>query len=279
MNDHLQAVSRVYGPETWDLYDVLDRSIDPRGPDVMHAWAAEHLRPESVILDVGCRDAAHLIRLVQASGASGAGVDPVHRLAEQARHAVTEARLDDRIEIVEGVVQDLPYPDDHFDLVWCREVLEVVDPLEAALSEVARVLRADGHVLVYTCFATDLLEPKEAATVLERSLATVSANLVQRTVEDAFVQAGLAVTRRDVIGTEWREYTEERTKPVSEALLRLARLRRQRDRIVEEVGQDIYDHVQASLHWLVYQFLGKLQPTMYLLRKPDPRKRKAVRRA
>jgi len=117
MDDHLQALSRVYGPETWELYDFLDRSIDPRSPDVMDAWAAEHLAPGSVILDVGCRDAVHLIRLVQASGATGVGVDPVDRLVHQARDAVTDAGLDDRIEIVQGVMQNLPYPDDHFDLV------------------------------------------------------------------------------------------------------------------------------------------------------------------
>jgi len=94
---------------------------------------------------------------------TGAGVDPVDRLVRQARHAVTEAGLDDRIEIVRGVMQNLPYPDHHFDLVWCRDVLAVVDPLEAALSEAAQVLRRGRHVLVYTDFATDRLEPKEAA--------------------------------------------------------------------------------------------------------------------
>ncbi len=54
---------------------------------------------------------------------------------------------------------------------------------------------------------------------------------------------------------------------MSQALLRLARLRRQREAIVERFGLDIYDHVEANLHWLVYEFLGKLQPTMYILRK------------
>ena len=61
MEDHLQKISRVYGPETWDVYDVLDRSLHPRGPDVMLTLATELVTPASVVLDVGCRDAAHLI--------------------------------------------------------------------------------------------------------------------------------------------------------------------------------------------------------------------------
>jgi SAM-dependent methyltransferase len=266
LDDHLRGVSRVYGPETWDLYEVLDQSIGPRGPDVMHDWASEHLTPQSVILDAGCRDAVHLIRLVQASGATGIGIDPVGRLVEKARNAVAEAALDDRVQIIQGVLQDLPYPDDHFDLVWCRDVLELVEGLEDALAQVARVLKPGGYAAVYTVFATDQLERKEVA-LLERNLAIVPANLIEQTVEDAFAGARLTVARKDVIGTEWREFAEERSQPVSKDLLRLARLRRQSSRIVEEVGQDIYDHVQSNLHWGVYQFLGKLQPTLYLLRK------------
>jgi hypothetical protein len=64
---------------------------------------------------------------------------------------------------------------------------------------------------------------------------------------------------------EWREHAEERTQPVSRALLRLSRLRRQRDELVAEHGQDIYDHIETNLHWEVFQFLGKLQPVVYVL--------------
>ena len=78
----------------------------------------------------------------------------------------------------------------------------------------------------------------------------------------------IEVAVKDAIGTEWREYAEERTRPVSRDLLRLARLRRQRDRIVADAGEEIYRHIESTLHWAVYQFLGKLLPTIYVLRKP-----------
>lgn len=266
MDDHLRAVSRVYGPETWDVYELLDRSLDPRGPELMLARAAEHLTPASVVLDVGCRDASFLIQLVRATGASGVGIDPLERFVERAREAVAEASLDSRIQIVQGVMQDLPWPDGSFNVVWCRDVIEVVEALEPAIAEVARVLEPGGHVMLYTVFATDGLEPKEAA-LLAQNLAVVPANLVEERVEAAFSRAGLAVACKDVIGTEWREYAEERTGPVSRDLLRLARLRRQRDRIVQDAGEEIYGHIESNLHWLVFQFLGKLLPTLYVLRK------------
>jgi ubiquinone/menaquinone biosynthesis C-methylase UbiE len=264
--DHLRAVSRVYGRETWEVYDLLDQSLEPRGPETMLALAIERLTPASAVLDVGCRDASHLIELVRATGASGVGLDPVGRLAERARTAVGEAGLAERIEIVEGVMQHIPFPDGSFDLVWCRDVIMVVDDLDAGVAEMARVLRPAGHLVVYTVFATDRLEPKEAE-LLGQSLANVADNLVEANVEASFQRSSLEVVLKDEIGTEWREYAEERSQPTSQALLRLARLRRQRDQIVEQAGEDIYAHIESNLHWLVYQFLGKLLPTIYVLRK------------
>jgi ubiquinone/menaquinone biosynthesis C-methylase UbiE len=267
-DDHLQGVSRVYGPETWEVYDLLDQSLDPRGPETMLALGIERLTPASRILDVGCRDASHLIELVRASGATGVGLDPVSGLVKQARKAVAEMDLNDRIEVVEGVMQHIPFPDSSFDLVWCRDVIEVVEELAAGIAEIARVLRPGGHLIVFTVVATERLEPKETQMLLGQSLAVVPGNLVEENMEDAFRGAGLAIVVKDEIGTEWREYAEEQSHPASQALLRLARLRRQRDRIIEQAGKDIYGHIEANLHWLVYQFLGKLLPTIYVLRKP-----------
>jgi hypothetical protein len=121
-------------------------------------------------------------------------------------------------------------------------------------------------MLVYTTFASDRLTAQEAE-LLNRHLGNVPANLVQQNAEAAFVQAGFMIERTDPIGTEWREYLEEQRGTVSRALLRLSRLRRQRDALVPRVGQEIYDHVEANLHWEVFQFLGKLLPTVYVLRR------------
>jgi ubiquinone/menaquinone biosynthesis C-methylase UbiE len=268
IDPHLQAVSRVYGPETWDVYELLDRSLEPAGPDAMLALATERLTPESVVLDVGCRDASHLIELVQRSGATGVGIDPIGRLVERAHDAVAAAGLTARIRIVEGTMQALPFRDAAFDLVWCRDVIELVEDLGAGIKEIARVLRPGGHLIVFTVFATDRLEPQERELLLGQNLAAVAENLVRKNVEAAFSAAGLVVVVDDEIGTDWREYAEERTQPVSRDLLRLARLRRRRDSIVEHAGAEIYGHIESNLHWSVYQFLGKLLPAVYVLGKP-----------
>lgn len=262
---HVANLSRVYSTETWSVYDLLDRSLDPRGPDWLLDRAGQLLAPGAAVLDFGCRDAYHLIRLVRDNDITGVGIEPVAVHVERARAAVTEAQLDQRIQIVHGTMEDCIFPDGHFDLVWCRDVLAQVDPLVPALRQAARVLRPDGCMLVYTTVATDLLEAGEVA-MLSRHLGNVASNLAERTSEAAFDAAGLAIEDRDEIGSEWHEYLEERTQPVSRTLLRLSRLRRQRESITANHGEDIYRHIEANLHWEVFLLLGKLRPIVYLLR-------------
>jgi len=167
----------------------------------------------------------------------------------------------------EGVIHDLPYGDGHFDLVWCRDVLEQVDDLAGGLREVVRVMKSGARMVVFTVFATDLLDERDWA-MLRRHLGYVEGNLDRELTEAAFARAGLDIERVEVIGTEWREYAEERAQPVSRALLRLSRLRRQRDDLVRDHGVEVFEHIEANLHWEVFQFLGKLLPTVYVLVRP-----------
>jgi ubiquinone/menaquinone biosynthesis C-methylase UbiE len=263
---NLEGLARSYSEATWRVYALLDQSLDPRGPESLHELAGTYLTPTSRILDAGCRDAKHLIRLVRAYGGTGVGVDPVEIHIERAREQIEQAELTATITVFTGVMQELPYPDGHFDFIWCRDVLEQVADLPAGLRECARVLGADGRMLVYTVFASDLLSDREAES-FARTLADVPANLVERTVENGFRDAGLVVERKEIVGSEWREHEEERSQPVSHALLQLSRLRRQREKVIEQAGLEIYEHVEAHLHWLVFIFLGKLVPTIYVLHR------------
>ena len=55
----------------------------------------------------------------------------------------------ERIAARVGSIDQLPYPDDHFDTVFCSEVLEHLDDptLGAGLKEIARVLKPGGHLI------------------------------------------------------------------------------------------------------------------------------------
>ena len=155
---------------------MLDESLSPRGPDTLYDLAGSYLSAGSRLLDAGCRDATHLIALVERFDVTGAGVDPVEVHVERARSAIDAAGVADRVEVCVGALEALPFPDAHFDFVWCRDVLEQVDDLDRSLAESARVLRERGRMLVFTTFATGRLTLQDAA-LLDRHLGNVAENL------------------------------------------------------------------------------------------------------
>jgi ubiquinone/menaquinone biosynthesis C-methylase UbiE len=266
MPENLDRMAEIYGPATWDIYARLEKTLEPRGPHMLSDLAARHAVEGAVVLDVGCRDATHTIQLIQRiEGSSGLGVDPVLLHIDRAKTAVEAAGLADRLDVREGVMQRIPLEHESVDLIWCRDVIGQVDHLDDGLREMRRVIRPTGAFIVFTVFITDLLDAGDAA-ILRQQRGNVWENLIEPDVEQAFSAAGFQVEVKDEIGTEWREYLDERTPGMSKKLLQLARLRRQRDDIVRDHGQALYDHVEANLHGEVFQFLGKLKPVAYVLR-------------
>ncbi|HZU73904.1 MAG TPA: class I SAM-dependent methyltransferase [Acidimicrobiales bacterium] len=266
---NLDRMTTIYGPITWDVYARLDQSLDPRGPDQLYDLAAPLISEGGTVLDVGCRDAAHLIELARRHPTiRGVGVEPVAIHVERAKRALAAAPdgVAERISIHHGVVQELPVPDASIDFVWCRDVLVQVDDLGAGLSEVHRAMSASARLLAYSSFATDRLDGVDLE-MMRRHLGWLEANVRRPAMERAFIEAGFSIESVYDVGTEWREYAEERTQPTSKSLLRLSRLRRQREDIVAWRGQAIYDHIEANLHYEAFLMLGKLEPTVHVLRK------------
>ncbi|MCB0187268.1 MAG: class I SAM-dependent methyltransferase [Caldilineaceae bacterium] len=252
-----------------EIEQILETSLHPRPStmlyDVMRSLGlAENHR----LLDVGCRDAKHTIALVQQSGCRAVGIDPVDDHISRALEQIAEANLQDRLTVYKGKIEVLPSQNARFDYIWCRDMLNHVPDLYTGLAECFRVLRPGGKMLIYQTFATNLLEPAEAVR-LYLPLAIVAANMSHDYVEQILQRVGFRIERKDLIGSEWREYWEEDgTRTTSTQLLHLARLRRNRDAYIAQIGQTAYEVELADCHWGVYQMLGKLCPTMYVLVKP-----------
>ena len=244
----------------------LGRSLDPRRPDMLYeAIGALGLSEGHYLLDVGCRDAAHTCELVRRYGCRAFGIDSVADNIRRAQKLIAEGGLTARVRAVEGRIEAVPADDQEFDFIWCRDMLNHVPDLRAGLAECTRVLKPGGQMLVYQTFATDLLEPGEAAR-LYATLAMVPANMSTVAFEAACHDVGLRIAARDQIASEWREYWEEAgVGTTSRQLLRIARMRRDRERLIAELGQANYECELADCHWGVYQMLGKLCPMMYVL--------------
>ena len=122
-------------------------------------------------------------------------------------------------------------------------------------------------MLAYCTFQTKLLEAQKA-TRIYAPLAIQPRNMLPDYFEGAIETAGFSVRECDEIGSEWKEYVEESAHMLtSKQLLRIARMRRSRDSIIEKIGKKAYEVELAVCHWAVYQMLGKLSSRVYVLAK------------
>jgi len=112
------------------LAHTSDGEVDP------YRWVAGHLRPSDHVLDLACGSAPvstlHTGRWV--------GVDVARAELERARERGAAPLV-----LADGAA--LPFVAAAFDAVVCSMALMVIQPLAAALAEVARVLRPGGRLV------------------------------------------------------------------------------------------------------------------------------------
>jgi len=249
-----------------DFLAVLDESLDPRPPDVLYEKFGD-LGPtsESVVLDAGCRHAVQACELSRRYGCRVVGVDLVNDNLREAQRNIAKADMDQSVQVFRGDIHRLPFENAVFDYIWCRDVLAHMRDLPLAFGSCARVLKPNGKMLIYAMFGTELLTSEEAEN-LWPPLATVRDNMRRPYFDEALSAAGFSVMEADELGSEWREYGEEtESKITSKQLLRIARMRRNRDKLIAAYGEKDYASEMANCHWGVYQMLGKLSPAMYTL--------------
>lgn len=250
-----------------ELLQALHGSLDPRGTDWLFvAFAALGPKPDDLVLDAGARDAVHSIRLVREHGVRAVALDPVPVHAELAAAKIAEAGLGDAIEFVPGAIEEIPLADASVDWIWCRDVLVHVDA-QRGLAELARVLKPGGALLAYVTVATERLEPEECARLMG-AMALTDDGFHRDRLEAAAQDAGLALRSADELRSEWRErMIEDGAWNATDDLLRLARLQRTRDALVDRYGAAAVYAEESALLWGVYQLLGKLCPTVYVWEK------------
>ena len=245
----------------------LKRSLDPSNLDSLYdEFAKLGVGAAHFVLDAGARDASHSVKLVRRFGCHVVAVDPVPLHIERAQERIADEGLGDRIDAAEAALESLPFDDESFDYVWCRDVLNHVQ-LDRALRECNRVLRPGGSMLVYQTFATEALEPQEAKRFFAAA-ATRAENMSPESFEAHARSAGLEVAQVKQLHGEWRErMLEDGSWDAVSDLLALSRLKRREPELVEQFGRTAVEAERGGLLWGVYQLLGKTCPTIYVLER------------
>ncbi|TQV78588.1 class I SAM-dependent methyltransferase [Denitrobaculum tricleocarpae] len=108
------------------------------------------------VLEVGCGFADASKLLTQEFGCHAVAVDNAPWRLSGADIAGTR----DRVQLLAAEHGRLPFADRSFDLVWAAETLGYADDLSRTISDIARVLRPGGHLILLEWFGSVLLSPR-----------------------------------------------------------------------------------------------------------------------
>jgi len=102
--------------------------------------------PGDEVLDVATGTAAVAIELVRQTGCRVVGLDQSAEMLAAGRRRVETAGLEERIRLVEGSADQLPFEDGSFDGLTFTYLIRYVEEPAATLRELARVVRPGGAV-------------------------------------------------------------------------------------------------------------------------------------
>jgi len=140
----MALLEKVYDPLVWAL------SAGRVGSLQRATLTAGGVGPGADVLDVGCGTGGLVVAARQAAGpgARVVGLDASAAMRAKARRRGIRSGVE--VELIEGRVECLPFPDGCFDVVSLSLVLHYLaaDQAAQAIGEARRVLRTGGRVVV-----------------------------------------------------------------------------------------------------------------------------------
>lgn len=110
------------------------------------------------VLDVGCGTASLLVELSRQPGARKLlGVDYSPAMVERAHEKLRRLQLDERVEVLSGDAEHLPFRDASLDIVTCCNSFHHYPHQDAAIREFRRVLRSGGMLVLIDGFRDNVV--------------------------------------------------------------------------------------------------------------------------
>ncbi len=107
----------------------------------------DNLTENSRIADIGCGTGGQTMTLAQNSKGSITGVDLFQNFVDIFNTNATELGLNDRVQAIVGSMDNLPFRDEEFDLIWSEGAIYNIG-FERGLNEWNRLLKKGGYIAV-----------------------------------------------------------------------------------------------------------------------------------
>jgi ubiquinone/menaquinone biosynthesis C-methylase UbiE len=129
-----------------------------------------NINPDYVILDVGCGGGKTVSKLAhRVVQGKIFGIDHSADMVKYSKKVNKQLIAQSRVEIIEGSVEKITFPDNFFDLVTAFETYYFWPSLPDALREIRRVLKPDGKLLMVNEMLKDGVYEVEHAKLIEKT--------------------------------------------------------------------------------------------------------------
>jgi SAM-dependent methyltransferase len=152
---------REGGPSMLDLVRLSRDVVFPPGGEALYRQIASltELKPSNEVLDAACGRGVSSLYLARAFGVSGVGVDGDRVLIQQALERSRDEGLEGTFTFETAALDDLPYRDGTFDVAIGELGLAASADPARAVSELARVTRPYGCVVLVQLIWTGNVDP------------------------------------------------------------------------------------------------------------------------
>jgi ubiquinone/menaquinone biosynthesis C-methylase UbiE len=178
-----------------------------QGHRPLSSWGLSHvdIDPKWIILDVGCGGGRTVGRMAQRTILGKVfGMDYSPDMVKYSKKVNKKLIAENRVEIIEGSVETMSFPDDFFDLVTAFETYYFWNNVLAAFKEIKRVLKPNGAFLIVNEMVKDgVYEVKHEKMIRQTDVRLIPLEEIRNTLYSAGFSNVQIITKE---GSSWNAF-------------------------------------------------------------------------
>ena len=242
------------------LYEREDEAIAAASARTVRHMAGrlETLKPGARVLDLGAGYGGAARHLAREHGAHVTCLNLSDKENTRNRQLTAEQELGDRIEVVHGAFEDIPFPNERFDILWSQDAILHSGDRKRVLDEAVRVLKPGGEFIF-----TDPMQADDADD-LDKLQPIYERIHLPNLASFAFYEAELRARGLEVVAIE---------RLTGQLRTHYARVREElqarRGALEDRISPDYAERMLAGLkHWVDGADAGQLAWGVLHFRKP-----------